>query len=153
MVSPEVLRRYRFFANLNEEQLNNVALISEECSFEAGDILFLEDDTADKLFILLTGVVDLYFTVEKRGGGKRDYPVEAITAGDPFGISALIEPYVFTSNARAAQSCQVIRINGVTLRELCIKDPDLRNALTRQTAKIYAERLRSARSQLASNQE
>lgn len=153
MVSPELLRRFPFFGGINEEQRERLAAISEQCELEAGGLFFQEGDAANALFILISGVVDLYFTVGIEKSPHKEYPVAEITAGDPFGISTLIEPYVFTSNARASVACQAIRINGPALRELCQQDKELRYTLTKQTARTYAERLRSTRNQWAASQE
>lgn len=153
MISPELLRRYPFFAGTNDEQLKKLAMISEETDFKEGAVFFKEGDPANHLFILVSGSVDLFFTVGKENRPKRDYLVEEISTGDPFGISALIEPYVFTMNAKAATECKAICVDGAALRELCAADKELRYSLTKQTARIYAERLRAARVQLAATQE
>jgi CRP-like cAMP-binding protein len=153
VISPELLRRYTFFSGTNDDQLKKLAMIGGECEFKAGEIFFKEGDNAEMMYILMTGVVDLFFTVGKENKPRKDYLVEEISSGDPFGISALIEPFVFTSNARASTDCKVIRLDGPALRSLCSEDKELRYALTKQTARIYAERLRSARVQIAASQE
>ena len=42
MISPETLRRYPHFAGLSEDCLKQVAAISEERSFSAGERIFEE---------------------------------------------------------------------------------------------------------------
>ena len=44
MVSPELLRRFPFFAGLSEEQINQIAMISEEERYEADEYLFQEGE-------------------------------------------------------------------------------------------------------------
>jgi len=151
MISPEVLRRYPFFGPLNDSQLKEIAMISEEESYPADETLFEEGDTARDLFLLLEGSVDLFYTV---GGGDKnqgvqEIPVSHINPGEPFSISALIEPHVLTSSCRTNMPSKLIRIDGESLRKACAEDKFMCYTFMRQVAKAAMERLNMTRVQLA----
>lgn len=151
MISPELLRRYPFFGTLNEEQLRQIAMIAEEESHEAGKTLLKEKAPANDLFLLIKGSVDLIFTVDEEYHPDRhkEFTVGEINPGELFGISALIEPHLYTSDARTASPVQVIHIDGAALRQRCAADHSLACHLYSQVARLALERLNATRIQLA----
>ncbi len=150
MVSPELLRRYPFFAHLDDAQLKAIAMISQEQEVNKGSVLFQEGQPADTIYLLLSGGVDLFFTVVDAGGATpREYPVDDINPGEVFGISALIDPHILTSSARASQNSRTVCIDGAELRKACEKDQHMGCLLMQQAAKAFAERLHYCRIQLA----
>jgi CRP/FNR family cyclic AMP-dependent transcriptional regulator len=146
MISPEVLRRYPFFCCLNEEQQKAIAMVTEELNVEAGKELFLEGHPVEALYLLIEGNVDLFYAT---GDSKDQLLVGEINPGEPFAISALIEPYTFTATARVAAPSHVLRIDAKALRALCEVDCRMGYLLMRQLAAIAVERLHFARVQLA----
>ena len=56
---------------------------------------------------------------------------EIIFQGEPFAISALLEPHIFTSTAWVSRPSRAIKIEAPDLRDLCKKDKRLAYALTR----------------------
>jgi CRP-like cAMP-binding protein len=150
MVSTDLLRRYQFFALLDETQRKGIAAITEEVAIEQGTTIFEEGQDARALYVLMHGSVDLYLT----GGKDPNKPlwVGQINPGEPFGISALIEPHVLTASARATVPSRALRIDGAILRAMCEIDPRLGHILARQVAKAAMERLHYAHVQLAAAQ-
>jgi CRP-like cAMP-binding protein len=151
MISPELLRRYRFFGLLNDHQQKAMAMISKEATVHEGDVLFEEGQLAEGLYFLLEGCIDLYYKVEGAFSPPdfKEIPVCQVNIGEPFGISTLIEPYVLTSTARSTNTSRVLRFDGNALRELFMEDPELELLLLRQVAKTAVERLHATRTQLA----
>lgn len=151
MISPELLRHYPFFGLLNEAQLVKVAMIAEEESFESGAVIFREGETSNTLYFLLEGNVDLYYTFAEmqHAGIEKGIPVGEINPGEPFGISALVEPYVLTSTASVHRSARVIKIDALSLRKVFEKDRKLAYLFTYQAAKAAIVRLQASRVQLA----
>lgn len=151
MISPELLRRYPFFGLLTETQLKAIAMIAQEVNIPSGSQIFKEGEKADALYLLLQGSVDLYYTVETEGllDFSKEFLVGEINPGDAFGVSALVEPYIFTATAKADQNLRVISIDAVAMRALLEDDAKMSCVIMYQLAKAYAERLRSTRIQLA----
>lgn len=150
MVSPELLRRYPFFGALDDRQLKAVAMITEELSFEAGETLFDINQPAEALYLLAEGSVELYYVVADEFDPtlRKEFYVSDISPGEVVGISALIEPYQYTSTVRAASASRVVRVEGGGLRALCELDCKLGYSLIRQLAKTALERLHDTRVQL-----
>lgn len=145
MVSPEMLRRYPYFAKISEESLKEIAMMAEERSYPAGLQLFNEGDPADYLNIIVEGEVQIQYQL---GNGEKR-TVDTLVAGDILVWSALIEPYKTTAIGTTSKPTKVIAIKAKPLRELCDRDPMVGYQLTREIAKLLAHRLESARVQLA----
>jgi len=148
MISPELLRRYPFFTSLNDEQLRAIAMISEEKTYPKESLLIKENTPANKLVLLLEGDVDLIFS----GGGEgavTNALVGSIAPGEVYGVSSLIEPYMFISSARATVPVKVVEINGAALRALLEVDSKLGHALMRNVAVAVLERLKYTQVELA----
>jgi CRP-like cAMP-binding protein len=148
MVSPELLRRYRFFGGLKEEELAAIAMIGEESAFPDGGIIFREGERATHLYILTAGTVDLVYEIHHPGGVDTSH-VGSINTGEPFGISAFVEPYVFTATGQAHGAIKTIAIDAAALRALSEVDCHLGYTVIRQVTVALAERLNFARVQLA----
>lgn len=148
MVSPELLRRHPFFGGLREEELAGIAMIAEECGFEDGATIFREGERAAHLYLLTAGSVDLIYEIHRPGVVDTSY-VGSINTGEPFGISAFVEPYVFTATSQAQGPVKTIAIDAAALRALSEVDCHLGYAVMRQVAVALAERLTFARVQLA----
>ncbi|MGE5225114.1 MAG: Crp/Fnr family transcriptional regulator [Omnitrophica WOR_2 bacterium] len=151
MVAPELFHHYPFFSFLKTAQLQALAGISREESYPAGTIVFREKEPAGWLYILVKGSIDLFYTVEVEyhPEQRKELFFGVINPGDFFGISALIEPHVLTSSARAAKASHVIKIDAAKLQALCDADEKLAYGLITQVAKATIERLNATRLQLA----
>lgn len=151
MISPELLRRFPYFAGLNDNQLKELAMVAEEVIFEKDTVIFEECDEATHLFFLLSGSVDLYYRSEEEFHPKtrKEFIVGEINPGEIFGISALFEPYNLNATARVSQECKAIKFDAKSLRLCMENDLNLGYRLLLQTSKALMERLGSARVQLA----
>jgi CRP-like cAMP-binding protein len=148
MVSPEVLRRYPFFSQLSDEQLKAIAMVAQEKTYPKEAILLKENTPAQRLLLLLEGDVDLIFS----GGGEGavvNALVGSIAAGEMLGVSALIEPYMYISSAKATQPSKVVEIDAQVVRELMRADSTLGFTLMRNIAAVVLERLKYTQVELA----
>ncbi len=151
MISPEILRRYPFFAHLDTEELAQIAMIAEESSFEKGDTIFKEGQKADSLFLLEEGSVDLFYHTQEEHDPRsiRKFLVGEINPGEVFAISAFSDPYILTATAVAAQKGQLLKIKAPELRAMFDKDNRMAYHLMVQLMKVFADRLYFTRVQLA----
>jgi CRP/FNR family transcriptional regulator, cyclic AMP receptor protein len=150
MISPELLRRYPFFSFLTPEQQRSIAMIGEETSAAAGETIFHSGEPADTLYLLMDGNVDLNYDVDDslKTGKKARHYVGTVNPGDPLSISALIEPFVLTTTAIAANACRLLAIDAHALRALATDDPVLDCGLQRQVARAAMARLQTTRVEL-----
>ena len=145
MISPELLRRYPYFAQVSDESLKTVAMIADEVTIPAGTRMFGEGDPAHHLYIIIKGELSIQHCL----GCGQMRTVDTLVDGDLLVWSALIEPYRTTAIGTTTKDCQLVRIAAAKLRELCNRDPLMGYQLAIQVAKLLAHRLESARVQLA----
>jgi CRP-like cAMP-binding protein len=148
MISPEQLRRYSFFAGLTPEELSAIALISEPVQYADGAEIFHDGQSADRLMLLVSGSVDLVYQIRRNDGVEISY-VGSIEKGEPFGLSAFVEPYRLTATCVAHGPIKVIAIDSAALRAQCELTCHMGYTLLRQIARAQAERLGFTRIQLA----
>jgi CRP-like cAMP-binding protein len=158
MISPELLRRYPYFAGVNEDCLKSVAAISEEKSFKSGDVVFEESgelkasahlyekgEEASHLMIISEGQVDIAFKLT----GDRKVVVGTLLAGDLAAISALVPPYHLTASGIAKQDGKLIQIEAAELRQLLEENPELGYRLMSGVSQALLTRLNQTRIELA----
>jgi len=149
MISPELLRRYPFFGFMDDSELKAVAMIAEEVGFEKDQVIFEAKRPADTLYFMEAGSAGNYFVVENGGKIHKELYIGDINPGEIFGISALIQPYIYTATMKAEKKCRAIRIEASALRALCQVDTRLAYGLMQATAQAVMQRLEDTRIQLA----
>jgi len=149
MVTNNSLQWHSFFRGLNSEQLSAVSLAAKEITCEKGELLFAEDAPANMLCLLVEGGVDLFCLTEGKDARLRELAVGAITSGEAFGLSALIEPHIYRAGARASARSRVLTVDAEKLRALCAADGELACHLISRVAETAMERLYSTQVQLA----
>ncbi|MCL5076230.1 MAG: cyclic nucleotide-binding domain-containing protein [Chloroflexi bacterium] len=148
MVPKEALQGMQLFQGLDDSQLDKLARLCQEETYETGDIIFREGSKASKLYLIDYGkaIVEMgHLTEMETGQGI----VGVITTGDSFGWSALVEPHYNTGTVRCLTKVKVITINGEELDRLFDADPKLGLHIFRRLASVIARRLRETRQLLA----
>jgi CRP-like cAMP-binding protein len=150
MVSPESLRRFPFFSTFTETEIGDIAMISEEVFYQAGDTVFDVEQPATALYLLVEGGVELWYVAIDRHEQdlRKEFYISDINPGEVFGISALIEPHVYTTTALVTGVTQLVKIDGAELRSLCQLDPKMEAAVMHRLAKTAMDRLHDTRVQL-----
>ena len=69
MVSPQLIRRYKYFSSISNEQLNQLASIAEEVEFEAGHYFHQEGDDIGKVYIVVEGEISLITSLPQQDKG------------------------------------------------------------------------------------
>lgn len=148
MVSPELLRRFPFFAGLTDEEIKSMAMISEEETYEANTFIFRERDKAKKLFVLMEGTVDIMIDTDEEG--LQHETVSTLTHGDVFCWSAVVEPFILTASGFAATPVSVIAVDGAGLRAMFELDCYLGYNILQKAAHVISSRLKGTRIQMLS---
>jgi CRP-like cAMP-binding protein len=150
MISPEQLRKYPFFARLSEAQLGEIAMISDMVDFPEGSTILREGDEIEGLYFLIDGSIDLFYHgKENDQQSVQAIPVGSINPGEPFSISALVEPHISMATVKAFRDSRTIRIDAESLNELFEIDHSLAALMKRKVAEAIIERLHATRNQLA----
>jgi CRP-like cAMP-binding protein len=153
MISPELLRRYPFFAGLTDSQYKAIAMSAQESTYPKGSPIFEECDAADRLFILIDGSIDLYYRSQDEFHPitVKEFFVGEINPGEAFGTSSIIEQNEFNATSKTSVDSRVLEIDALALRELMAQDPHLANKILLQVIKTLKERVMALRVQLASS--
>ncbi|MCC6905483.1 MAG: cyclic nucleotide-binding domain-containing protein [Anaerolineae bacterium] len=147
MVSPEILRRFTVFAGLEPAAYRDVAMLSREVSFKAGEWLFHEGDDATALYLLVNGAVGLEMNIGERGARQH---ISTLVEGELVGWSALVEPYIFTLGAQATKDSKLVAIDAASLLRLMESNTEIGYVIMTQLAKSVGDRLTNLRVQFAS---
>ena len=157
MISPELIRRYPFFAGLNHDYVGTLAKVADEVSVDAGHCFFREGDELKKLYLVIEGAVSLVIQVPDRDqvqslSGQltgnlvtKDATVSTVGTGGVFGWSALIPSHEATAGAKALTPCRAIALDCEGLRPVFEEDRNLAYLMTLKAAQIVRARLRDLR--------
>jgi CRP-like cAMP-binding protein len=157
MISPEVLRRYPFFAGLTHKQLVALAMTADESEFEAEHRFFGEGDILDAFYLLVEGDVGIVLEVPSDEAAKSvarqltgeiqtsDVMISRVGAGEPFGWTAIAEEGGATAGAVAIVASKVLVFDKSALLEAFNEDPTLACAMLRHTLRIARQRMQDLR--------
>lgn len=147
MVAPALLERYPFFAVFTKSEIKKIAALARDVSVLENTVLFEEQQPARAFYFLLDGELDLYTTVSATNP-TRLFAGE-INPGDPFGVSALLEPYIYRTSGRALVVSRFLEMDALALRALMDQDTTLGIKLLRQVMRATLERVEVMRLHVA----
>jgi CRP-like cAMP-binding protein len=145
MISTQLLRSYPHFSALSEDQLVQIANISDSRQFNAGDELFVEGAPATHFCLIKSGEVNIVYML----GDNRIVDADTLIKGDAFGWSALVEPHRMTASCIANKNGEYIAIEADGLRHICNADPTCGYSIALEMVKLLRDRLSALRVQIA----
>lgn len=151
MISPEMLRRYPFFADMDDTSIKAIAMIAEETPIKAGETLFETGQPSHALYLLVEGNIETSLVIKDNNDTTfhKEFYLDDINPGETFGLSALVEPYIHSTTTRVSRAGKLLCIDAARLNQLCASDARLGFQLMKQLAKTALERLQHTRVQLA----
>lgn len=157
MVSPELIRRYPFFAGLSMDYLKALARVAEEHEVEEGHVFFRSNDMLYEWYLILEGEVGIYLDPPARDvehgiadqlTGQiqtKDVLISDIWPGHIFGWSALFPPYEATAGAKALKPTRVIAFDAVELGHRFEEDHHFGFLMAQKLAQVIHQRLHDRR--------
>lgn len=136
----EALRRAAIFADLGEAEAASLMAAARPQRCQKGESLFLLGDHADRLFVVVSGKVELTFPLSF-GDAVRDIQVESKAPGSALGWSALVKPYRFTLSARAADASDLAAFPRQDLLRVFEAAPHVGFVVMRHVAEVVGRRL------------
>jgi CRP/FNR family cyclic AMP-dependent transcriptional regulator len=137
-----ILRQHSFFKDVPSNHFDFLLGCTSHVVFKAGEVIFKEQEPADKFFLIRSGLVAIYI----------DHPnqltIQTVKEGDILGWSWLIPPYRYRFSAKAVENTRALALDGKCLREKCEKHPDLGYDLLKKIVGVFTERLEATRLQL-----
>jgi CRP/FNR family cyclic AMP-dependent transcriptional regulator len=139
------LKQSDIFYQLTPTQLELVANLCQELTFNAGDIVFQENSSSKELYVIAQGEVDIL--INRSGTGdleKKETAVARLRRGQSFGEVALVDEGLRSASARAAQKeTRLLVIQRDKLIMLCETYPQLGYRLMYNLAADLAMKIRN----------
>jgi CRP-like cAMP-binding protein len=148
MISPETLRRFSLFAELDAALVEDLAAAGEEVEFKRGEWLFNEGKAADTLYLILSGTAERRLNLDE--AGTRQTSLSEVSEGDITGWSALVEPHLYTVGIVATETTKAVTLDAAKLHAMMEKESVVGYMVMAQLANELAERLTNLRIQLVS---
>lgn len=157
MISPELIRRYSFFAGLDYDHVVKLSKLATEEAVEVGHCFFHECDDMKHIYLVMEGAVAIVFEVpdqdvEQQVSGQltgelqtKDITVSTVGTGDVFGWSGLIPPHTATATAKAITPVRVLKFDAEKLLEDFEEDCRFGYVMSQKAGNVIRERLRDLR--------
>ena len=158
MVSPELIRRFPFFAGLESSEIDDLAKLGEAFDAVEGKKLFQEGEDLECLFLVESGEVGIIIEATaqdfKHGVAAQltgtvkmeDVVVSSAKDGDVFGWSALIPPYQATAGVKVLSSkATIVSIDAIGLRKIFEEKPQFGYKMALKIAQVSRQRLQDSR--------
>jgi CRP-like cAMP-binding protein len=135
-----------FFEGFDPRDLAELARVATVVAFETHERVFLQNDPATCLFLLVSGAVEL--RVGRAVGGP-DLAVQTVThQGYPLGWSVMVAPFTYRATATALAPTRLLAISQDALRRQAAARPEFGMTLMRAVVGIVGDRLRATRTRL-----
>ena len=134
------LRRAAIFGELQDAEAARLLAVAHPQRCQKGERLFLLGDHADRLYVVMTGSMELTFPLSF-GGVVRDVPVESKAPGAALGWSALVKPHRFTLSTRATETSELAAFLRQDLFQVFEADPRIGYLVMRHIAEVVGRRL------------
>jgi len=143
MVSAEWLKKAELFKALDESSLSVLLSASSEESFPEGGMIFKQGERANRLYVLIEGVVDLTVKTQER----IDFMTSKIDGeGAVFGTASLMEPYHYNVTAICRKPTKVLTIEADHLKKRMDENLGMGMEIMKKLASLYFNRLNEMRS-------
>jgi len=138
------LRAHAFMEGLPSSQVNALAQLASPVTFADDDLVLVDGQRSSAFYFLVSGSV----AVELRARGYV-VCVQALTAGQVFGWSALLNDQDTLFQVRARELTTALRIDGDALREACHADPQFGLGVMERVLQVVARRVRATEQRFA----
>lgn len=144
MVGLDTLRKSDLLGSLSDEELRVIASVAREETYEAGALIFRENEPAQDVFIVSEGRVAVLIDI----GRNKQTVIDTINFSQSFGWSAVVPPHIRTGTSKALTKTRVVALSGQDLRCVCRSNQGTCYSIMEKIAMIISRRLRETRLQL-----
>lgn len=139
------LKDIHFLNVLPPTYLKEIAAISHFRDFKAGDVVFHERDSANNMYLIVSGAVSLKICA----GGTDSKQIVTLGPGELLGWSTLTNHRDFAATATAKWAARLLEINGAKLLAMCDVDQEFGYEFLRRVLQALSKRLIATWIQLA----
>lgn len=134
------------FRGLNEGQLQSILRISTRQEVEQGAEIFKEGDTAEELYVILSGKVRISRQLSDLVEGEE--AVAGLGPRQALGEMGVIQDMVRSATATAHEPCSLLVIKKEAFQQLLRDDRDLANTILWNVVRLLSARLRTTNDQV-----
>jgi CRP-like cAMP-binding protein len=145
MVDPSDLKKFDLFKGFSQQQLAELAKMTEKRSYKPGQFAYERGQAAKHLFVVDKGSLSLR---RLDPGDQVGIAFETRERGELFGAASFMQPAEYTLTAVCTEKAEVFAIDAEKLFKHCAEDPALGYRLMLTIAQIYFDRYKSAKRQL-----
>jgi CRP/FNR family cyclic AMP-dependent transcriptional regulator len=138
----EFIRRVPLFATLTDSEFASLEHIFVVRSYRKNQIVFLEEDTGNYMYIVLAGKVK----ITKSSPGGKESLLAIHRPGDFFGEMALLDGKTSPATVSAIEDCKIIIITAADFNHLLMQN----EKVVRQIIQVLCARLRQVWAQIQS---
>lgn len=137
MVTREDLKQIVMLTYLTDLMLDNLAQIIDILKFDRDEILFRENDPAERFYMMRSGNVLL----EQRISDKVTACIGSIKPGFSFGWSAMVENGLYTVDAVCVEPSEIYSFKRNRIQKLFEQDPEMGLRMYQRLVVIIKKRL------------
>lgn len=132
------LKKVPLFNSFQLEGLLKLKEITEEISFNDGEIIINENEEGRDAYVIISGTVAV--TKKTTAGEKKLATLEKAAC---FGEMSIVEDEPRSATVRAAGQCELLKIDGVQFRKIILENAEL----SYNIARVFSARYRSVLNQ------
>ena len=142
----KLLQLSELFSGLAPEQIERIAALGQESTYNAGDVVIREDDPSDEMYVVRSGMVEVLVS----GGRIPDVPgppqltsIVHLGQGQLFGEMALVDRGARSATVRCVEDGTVLHVIPCqTFWDLCDADHHIGYVVMRNIASDLSFKLR-----------
>lgn len=144
MVQIDSLRNAELFFEMTNAQLEKIAAICQEETYDPGAIVFQENDPGEAMYLIADGEVEIRLNPQVIGGTGDPKTVGTFRRGQSFGEMALIDEGNRSASAHCIHTTKLIILKRDDILKLAEGDPALGYKLMHNMAVDLASKIRSS---------
>jgi len=144
----EQLKSVSIFKDLTDGELQRIADLCSEKSFEADEIIFVEHTEGDEMYLILEGDVSIQLEIVNE---EDVMPLITFGPGDVFGELSVVDEAPRSATARTLTGAHVLVLKKSDFDNLVESDHDLGFKVMRNVAKLVSRRVRLANQRILDN--
>ena len=115
------IEKVPIFNNLTTEEMIEVSMTAVQMKYKKGEIIYLEGELSEKLFVINTGKVK----ISKLSEEGKEQIIRILQVGDFMGELSLFSNYPLKNNAEAIETTTLCTIDSKQINDLIEKRPSI----------------------------
>lgn len=139
-----IIKEIELFKGIDRGIMNEIADSCSEKNFAKGTVIFDKDEKAERLYVLIEGIVKLRI----KNGGTISYSLT--DQGDIFGWSCMVESGCYTASCECATDLKALEIKREALDKIFNLHPHVGVKILKRLAGVFSKRISNAYKDLLS---